>query len=120
MGLLTSDGQGSFPSLITQFTRSTETRPLPRAHRGVRGALVPGLVTESRAGGLESPRLPLLLLLTYLLLQLHRGPRVPPRARALIELRIQLCFPRRDLAVRDAVQRANVSRHTRGRLVVVS
>ena len=28
--------------------------PLLRAHRGVRGALVPGLATESRAGGLES------------------------------------------------------------------
>ena len=28
--------------------------PLRRAHRGVRGALVPGLATESRAGGLES------------------------------------------------------------------
>ena len=41
-------------SLITQFTRSTDTRRSSRAHRGVRGALVPGLVTESRADGLES------------------------------------------------------------------
>ena len=44
-------------SLITQFTRSTDTRRSSRAHRGVRGALVPGLVTESRADGLESRRL---------------------------------------------------------------
>ena len=54
MGLLTSNEQGRLFSLITQFTRSTDTRRSSRAHRGVRGALVPGLVTESRADGLES------------------------------------------------------------------
>ena len=52
MGLLTSDELGSLSSeslnLIESLNllRSTDTHPLPRAHRGVRGALVPGLVTR--------------------------------------------------------------------------